>query len=49
VREVPDPVLEGILRSWPTRFDNSRAFALGFQPDRGFEQAVLDYKASLGG
>ena len=48
LKEVTDPVQERILRSWPTRFDNSRAYSLGFQPDLGFEQAVVDYKASLG-
>jgi nucleoside-diphosphate-sugar epimerase len=48
VREVADPAQERILRSWATEFDNSRAYGLGFQRDLGFEQAVMDYKASLG-
>lgn len=49
VREVEDPVQEAILRSWPTSFDNSRAYGLGYVEDPGFEQAVMDYMETLGG
>jgi nucleoside-diphosphate-sugar epimerase len=45
--EKTDASLVPILRSWPTRFDNSQAFALGFKRDDSFEQAVQDYKDSL--
>jgi len=45
--EKNDASLVPILRSWPTRFDNSQAFALGFKRDDSFEQAVQDYKDSL--
>jgi nucleoside-diphosphate-sugar epimerase len=45
--EKSDPELLPILKSWPTRFDNSQAFSLGFQRDQSFEQAVRDYKESL--
>jgi nucleoside-diphosphate-sugar epimerase len=48
VKEVTDPAQERILRSWATSFDNSKAYRLGYQRDLGFEQAVIDYKASLG-
>lgn len=48
IKEVADPAREKILRSWPTRFDNSKAYELGFERDLGFEQAVLDYRQSLG-
>jgi nucleoside-diphosphate-sugar epimerase len=42
-----DPALLPILHSWPTRFDNAQAYALGFKGDHSFEQAVRDYKESL--
>jgi nucleoside-diphosphate-sugar epimerase len=45
--EKTDPSLRDILYSWPTRFDNSRAYKLGFKADKSFEQAVRDYKESL--
>jgi nucleoside-diphosphate-sugar epimerase len=47
VKEVPDPAKEKILRSWASRFDNSKAYKLGYQRDPGFEQAVVEYKRSL--
>lgn len=43
IKEKEDPALKAILLSWPTRFDNSQAFSLGFKPDESFEQAVRDY------
>lgn len=48
IKEVTDPAQEKILRSWATKFDNSKAYKLGYQRDPGFEQAVIDYKESLG-
>ena len=47
VREETDPVKEEILRSWASKFDDSKAYKLGYQPDAGFEQAVKDYQESL--
>ncbi|EAW09846.1 SDR family oxidoreductase [Aspergillus clavatus NRRL 1] len=41
--EKEDPTLRPILDSWPTRFDNSQAIALGFKRDSSFEQAVREY------
>lgn len=43
IQEKEDVELKAILLSWPTRFDNSQAFSLGFKPDESFEQAVRDY------
>jgi nucleoside-diphosphate-sugar epimerase len=43
LKEKEDPTLRPILDSWPTRFDNSQAIALGFKRDSSFEQAVKDY------
>lgn len=47
LKEEPDEGMERILRSWPTRFDNSQAFQLGYKKDESFEQAVRDYKESV--
>jgi len=47
LKEKNDPALIPILKSWPTRFDNTQAIGLGFKRDNSFEQAVLDYKMSL--
>ena len=47
LQEKSDPALLPILKSWPTRFDNSQAFSLGFKRDHSFEQAVRDYRESL--
>ncbi len=47
IKEVTDPAQEKILRSWATKFDNSKAYKLGYHRDPGFEQAVVDYKESL--
>ncbi|PKX88530.1 SDR family oxidoreductase [Aspergillus novofumigatus IBT 16806] len=43
LKEKEDPTLRPILDSWPTRFNNSQAIALGFKRDSSFEQAVRDY------
>lgn len=45
IKEKEDPALKAILLSWPTRFDNSQAYSLGFKPDDSFEQAVTDYQS----
>lgn len=47
LKEEEDPAQKKILQSWPTRFDNAKAFSLGFKPDSSFEQAVIDYKQGL--
>lgn len=48
IKEENDEVTEGILRSWADRFDNTLAYSLGFVEDGTFEQAVVEYKRSLG-
>lgn len=48
LKEKSDPASLSILKSWPTRFDNSLAFSLGFKRvNDSFEQAVREYKESL--
>lgn len=47
LKEETDPDMERIVSTWPTKFDNSLAFKLGFQKDVSFEQAVVDYKESI--
>ncbi|POX42672.1 NAD-dependent epimerase [Streptomyces sp. Ru73] len=43
VTVAPDPAVEAIVGSWPARFDNARATALGLAPDPDFETVVRDY------
>ncbi|OJJ44293.1 hypothetical protein ASPZODRAFT_144865 [Penicilliopsis zonata CBS 506.65] len=45
--EREDPALKPILLSWPTRFDNRQAIALGFKRDSSFEDAVRDYQQGM--
>lgn len=47
LREIEDPALVPILRSWPTLIDITHAMDLGFKCEDYFEQAVRDYKESL--
>ena len=47
LREKEDPDLGAILRSWPTRFDNTAALKFGFKRDESFERFVADYVDSL--
>lgn len=47
LKEQEDPAQKAILLSWPTRFDNRQAIALGFKRDSSFEQAVIDYKQGM--
>lgn len=39
-----DAVVEGIVTSWPGRFDTTRAAALGFRGDRDFDTIIRDYR-----
>lgn len=45
VRPAPDPVIERIVRSWPARFDNARASALGLGPDPDIASVIEQYLA----
>ncbi len=40
----PDPAVEAIVGSWPSRFDNSRAAALGLAADASFADVVAQYR-----
>lgn len=41
--EAPDPGIEAIVRSWPARFDNARARALGLEPDPDIASVIRQY------
>lgn len=43
VRMQHDPAIEAIVASWPARFDNSRAAALGITPDPDVESVIGQY------
>ncbi|WP_316768092.1 D-erythronate dehydrogenase [Streptomyces sasae] len=45
VTVVPDPAVEAIVGSWPAVFDNTRAAALGLEPDPSPLSLVQDYLA----
>ncbi|MFI6375605.1 D-erythronate dehydrogenase [Streptomyces sp. NPDC050546] len=45
VTVAPDPDVEAVVGSWPSVFDNTRAAALGLEPDPSFESVVRDYLA----
>ncbi len=45
VTVTPDPAIEAIVASWPADFDNTRAAALGLEPDPDFLSLVRDYLA----
>ncbi|WP_435281156.1 D-erythronate dehydrogenase [Streptomyces koelreuteriae] len=45
VTVAPDPDIEAVVGSWPSAFDNTRAAALGLEPDPSFESVVRDYLA----
>ncbi|MBH0113856.1 SDR family oxidoreductase [Novosphingobium sp. YJ-S2-02] len=38
-----DPAVERIVASWPARWDDSRARALGFTSDSSFDQTIRDF------
>jgi nucleoside-diphosphate-sugar epimerase len=40
----PDPAVEAIVGSWPARFDNSKAAALGLTGDASFADVVEQYR-----
>ncbi|MEU5533723.1 D-erythronate dehydrogenase [Streptomyces sp. NPDC020362] len=42
---APDPAVESIVASWPAVFDDSRAAALGLEPDPSFLSLVRDHLA----
>jgi hypothetical protein len=38
-----DPAIEAIVASWPARWDDGRARALGFQSDESFAEIVRSF------
>ena len=44
-----DPVIGGIVGSWPARFETRRAHALGLRADRSFDDIVREYMVGLPG
>jgi nucleoside-diphosphate-sugar epimerase len=48
VTVVPDPAVEALVGSWPAEFDNTRAAALGLEPDPDFESVVREHLAAAG-
>ncbi len=44
IRHVPDPAILAIVSTWPRAFDCARARALGFVPDRDFDEIVRIYQ-----
>lgn len=40
IRRAPDPFIQGIIASWPRRFDTRRARDLGFQAEDSFEAII---------
>ena len=50
IRRATDPLVAKIVAGWPTRFDARRALALGFQPERTFEEIIrIHVEDELGG
>ena len=47
LREEEDPEVTPILYSWPYKYDNAKAMALGFKQDSGFDEIVRDYVRTL--
>lgn len=43
VRHEPDPRIEPLVASWPSRFDTAKANQLGFVGDRDFKQIIDAY------
>jgi nucleoside-diphosphate-sugar epimerase len=50
IRRATDPLVAKIVEGWPTRFDARRGLALGFQPERTFEEIIrIHIEDELGG
>ncbi len=44
IRHAPDPAVLAIVGTWPRAFDCTRALALGFTPDRDFDEIIRIYR-----
>jgi nucleoside-diphosphate-sugar epimerase len=50
IRWEPDPLVQRIVASWPTRAEGTRARAMGFAADRSFDEIVQSHiEDELGG
>jgi nucleoside-diphosphate-sugar epimerase len=50
IRRAPDPLVARIVAGWPSRFDPSRAVALGFRAEASFDDIIHTHIADeLGG
>ena len=50
IRRAPDPLVARIVAGWPSRFDPSRALALGFKAEASFDEIIRVHIADeLGG
>ncbi len=50
IRRAPDPLVARIVAGWPSRFDPSRAVALGFKAEASFDDIIRAHIADeLGG
>ncbi|KAK9372760.1 uncharacterized protein V1513DRAFT_451445 [Lipomyces chichibuensis] len=47
LKEEDIPEVRTILYSWPQKFDNARAYKMGFKPDQPIEDTVRDYQQLL--
>jgi nucleoside-diphosphate-sugar epimerase len=45
VRFVDDARIQGIVKTWPVRFETGRANAMGFKADESFEDVVREFSA----
>jgi D-erythronate 2-dehydrogenase len=45
VKHAPDPAIEAIVASWPSRFDTTRATNLGLTGDEGIGAVVQQHLA----
>jgi nucleoside-diphosphate-sugar epimerase len=45
IRREPDPVIQGIVAGWPTRFDATRARELGFVAESSFDEIIAAHLA----
>jgi D-erythronate 2-dehydrogenase len=45
IDRIPDPAISAIVETWPRAFSATRAKALGFQAETGFDQIIAAYVA----
>ena len=50
IKRAPDELVARIVAGWPHRFDAQRALALGFKPERNFDEIIrIHIEEDLGG